>query len=79
MKIVELKPSNNVSKTLRTIADQLDSGQIDHGETGATLIIGSEVFHMGTHDDGDATVNAVFNMNIGLAKLTTAVLGFDPD
>lgn len=79
MNVFEIKPSNSIPDTLRNIADRVETGEIIQGGTGATLIINSEVFHMGTHDDCDAAVNAVFNMNVGLQKITSAALGFNED
>ena len=76
-KIVSIKPSNNIPETLRTIANQIESGEIVTGDAGLTLITGIEAFHLGTHDDAQAASDAIFNMNIGISKLTARALGID--
>lgn len=60
---------------LRAIADQIESGQIDCDRV--TLVIGSEVFHLGT-DDAHAAQAAVFDLNVGLHKMMLGAHGVLP-
>lgn len=73
-KIVSIKPSNNVISGLRALADQIESGEIEVGNFGLTVVTGGDVFHLGTHDDDQAASNAVFSMNLGILKLTQMAL-----
>ena len=72
-KIIHLPQATSVSDALRNIADQYDAGE--YGDDPATLVIGREVFHIGTRGDDKAAVNAVFDLQIGIHKLMAAVLG----
>lgn len=66
-KVIQLRPSRDIPETLRIIADQIDNGEID-GEN-ATLIIGEDVFQLGSPNDDAAAEQAIFNMTYGKAKL----------
>lgn len=71
-KITEIKPCVNAQETLRRIAKLMDSGKINCSSV--TIIAGQDVFQCGEFNDDDAVVNAVYNMNFGIAKLMKAEL-----
>lgn len=73
MSITNIKENMNVAKTLRGIADDIDVGELQVDN--ATLIMGTEVYHMGTVSDQTAVMEAVWNMNFGITKLMAAALG----
>ena len=62
----------NVPLGLREIADQYEAGA--YGADPVTLVIGREVFHLGTRGDEAAAVNAVFDLQLGIHKLMRAAL-----
>lgn len=69
--IIEMFPSSNIADTLRDIADKIDSDELEFENI--TLIGGTEVFQIGDVNDEDAAENAIFNMNVGIHKLMTAI------
>lgn len=72
-KIIHIQPASaSVPDALRNIADQYESG--DYGDDPATIVIGREVFHIGTRGDDKAAVNAVFDLQLGIHKLMAAAL-----
>lgn len=76
MKIIPIKENVNASKVLRNIADDIESGRL---EDEVTIIVGCEVFHAGCHCDKQAAVNAVYNMNFGIAKIMNAAVNGDEE
>ena len=73
-KLIHLQPASaSVPEALRNIADQYEAGE--YGDDPATIVIGREVFHIGTRGDDKAAVNAVFDLQIGIHKLMAAALG----
>ena len=73
-KLIHLQPSSaSVPDGLRNIADQYEAG--DYGDEPATIVIGREVFHIGTRGDDKAAVNAVFDLQLGIHKLMAAAIG----
>ena len=67
MNIIKLFPNQSISEGLRNIADDIDAGNLP--DDGCTLIIGTEVFHLGSVSDEQAGADAVFNMTLGIHKL----------
>ena len=65
--VSQIKASANAPTALRNIADQIESGEL--GDTEATVVVGSDVFHVGCVDSGEAAGNAVWNMTYGIHKL----------
>ena len=65
--VINIKPSSNVAEALRTIADEIDEGV--YPDDGCTLIIGTDVFHLGGVDDKRAVCDAIVDMNFGIHKL----------
>ena len=73
-KIIQLNPEGlNPALGLRNIADQYEAGEFGRN-TPVTLVIGREVFHLGTHGDTEAALQAVFDMNFGIHKMMNAAL-----
>lgn len=54
-KIIHIQPSLSIPAALRNIADQYEAG--DYGDEPATIIIGREVFHIGTRGNDKAAAN----------------------
>ncbi|MEE9459634.1 MAG: hypothetical protein V3V84_07725 [Candidatus Bathyarchaeia archaeon] len=71
MEIVSIIPSINIADTLRRIAEDIDDGDISADN--CTLIIGTEVYHLGPVCDDVAARDAVFNMTMGIHKLMTPI------
>jgi len=72
-KLIHLQPASAyVPDALRNIADQYEAG--DYGDDPATIVIGREVFHIGTRGDDKAAANAVFDLQLGIHKLMAAAL-----
>ena len=65
--VVNLRPNINMACALMNIAEEIQNGNIAESE--CTLIIGTDVYHLGCIDDREAAVNAVFNMTYGIQKL----------
>lgn len=70
--VVRLSPPGP-TEGLRNIADQIDRGEIPCDRV--TLVIGSELYHLGTQDDREAAQAAVFDLNTGLSKMMLAAHG----
>ena len=73
--VIELFKRVSVQDALRAIADGIDAGEFDGSE--CTLILGYDVFHIGTDKDDQAAANAVFDMQYGIHKLMAATLESD--
>lgn len=72
-KIIHIQPQTaSVPDALRNIAEQYEAG--DYGEEPATIVIGREVFHIGTRGNDKAAANAVFDMQLGIHKLMAAAI-----
>lgn len=69
--VFPIKACADVVATLRRIADDIESGDIE--VDGVTIIAGSRIYHCGQVDDGRAAVNAVFDMTVGLALMMRPV------
>lgn len=65
--VTPIKANINIAKVLRSIADQIESGEIpcDH----VTIIAGFEVYCAGPLDDCRAAESAIFDMTFGIHKL----------
>lgn len=74
MNLVPLRPSNDVVATLRRIADQIEAGEFAQAQH-ATLVYGSEIFHMGTPNDQQAATNTLWDLEVARTKLMTRALG----
>ena len=70
--VVQIKGCLDAARALRNIADQIESGELPNE---ATVVCGTEVFHAGQVDDARAATDAVFNLNFGIQKLMSGVLG----
>lgn len=72
LKVVTLNETNfrDIAKTMRIIADGIESGEFGIAHTAAIVITGSEVsvFHLGAGDVSDA----VFALHVGAHKLVGA-------
>lgn len=68
--VTMIKSSMDVAATLRSIADNIDSGE--YSSDSCTIILGSDVFHAGCVSDQQAASDAVFNMTFGIHKLMKA-------
>jgi len=77
MKVLQIKPCANVSLGLRNIADQIDNNGIEQND--CTVIIGSEIFHLGVVSDEEAATQAIFNMTFGIHKLMNAAVTLSED
>lgn len=77
MNVSQLKPCTNAQLALRNIAKQMDSGEIEDEEV--TIIVGTEVFHVGCWDDSRAAEGAIFNMTMGIHKLMQPVIDYATD
>ncbi len=69
--VIQLKPSVDTPNALRSIADQIESGEIQESE--CTLIIGRDVYHLGVKEDYIAFDNSVINMTYGIHKLMNSL------
>lgn len=67
MTVLQIKPCANVALALRNIADRVDAGEYD--EQNCTLVIGTDIFQIGTFDDDSAAILAVWNLNYAIHKL----------
>jgi len=65
--ITTLKPLTNIPDSLRSIADEIESGLYDADS--CTLILGVDIFHLGTFHDDDAGVKSIWDMTYGIHKL----------
>ncbi len=72
-KLIHLqRATDSVPDALRNIADQYEAG--DYGDDPATIVIGREVFHIGTRSNEMAAANAVFDLQLGIHKLMAAAI-----
>jgi hypothetical protein len=69
IKLLKSQGKDNVAQWLRHIADQYEAGEIDGN---CTLVVGMEVFHLGSVN---AAQDAVWNLEFGKAKLISSALG----
>jgi len=67
MEVVKLFRDQSVSDGLKNIANYVDSGELP--DESCTLIIGTEVIHLGCVSDEQAATDAIFNMTLGIHKL----------
>lgn len=68
-----IKASINVPASLRLIADQIESGELNVPGDVGTLILNAEVFHIGRHiSDERAAMQAVWDCTFAIAKLMRA-------
>jgi len=65
--IFHINSNWSAPEALRNIADAIEQGEYEDNE--ATVIIGTDVFHVGQSDDAKAAENAVWNMTFGIHKL----------
>lgn len=70
--VVQLFPTADAPTVLRSIASGIENGE--YPETDCTVILGSRIFHAGTVDDGEAAMEAVWNMTYGIHKLMFTAL-----
>ena len=72
--VIKLRPSTDIPDSLRAIADQIESGEVVADNMTLCLAGNSvEVWHIGNTSDEDVGMQAVFNMTMGLSKVTVAV------
>lgn len=67
---IPIKGCMAIAETLRNIADDMPEDITD-----ATLIMGGEVYHLGTVDNAISAQEAIWNMTFGIHKLMTAGQG----
>ena len=65
--VIQLNPYQNIPEALRDIAEAYENKEYE-GED-CTLIIGTDVFHLGPVSPSQAAVNAIWNMTFGIHKL----------
>lgn len=70
--VTPLIPRNHAPTALRNIADGMEDGDIPAVEV--TVIVGSDVYHLGATSDDRAAESAVFNMTMGIHKLMHPVI-----
>jgi hypothetical protein len=70
--VVKLHPSTDIPQGLRNIAASIERGEVD-GES-CTIIIGLNVYNLGSADDGKAAANAIFDMTYGVQRLMQPVV-----
>ena len=76
MKVVSMERIYDIPEELRSIADQIESGEIEGDD--CTVVIDREVFHLSSQSPELSVCQAVFNMSLGINKLTSAGL-YDVD
>ena len=71
MKVVEpIKASMHVPTALRHIADQIDRGDLEVPGDVGTLILNSEIFHIGKHiADDRAAMQAAWDCRWGIEQI----------
>jgi len=67
MSVVNLFPNLDVFEGLKNIADLAKAGEFP-ADT-CTIILGTDVFHLGCASDSQAATDAIFNMTLGIHKL----------
>ena len=71
--ITHLRPAvTDIPTTLRYIAEEYAAGQ--SGTEAITMVIGLEVFHLGTMSDEHAACHTVFDLEYAKAKIIQAAL-----
>jgi len=70
--VIELFRKGSVVDGLREIADRIENQEIE--DDNCTLIIGTDVYHLGEYDDSRAAVDAVFNMTLGIHTMMQPVI-----
>ena len=70
--IVKLHPNTDIPQGLRNIADSIEMDDV--GAEGCTVVIGLNVYHLGTHNDTQAASDAVFNMTYGIHRLMSPII-----
>jgi len=75
LKVVPLRPLQDIPNGLRNIADKIEAAIQDGSKVQClTLICGEEIFHLGTIDDAQAAANAIFDMTLGIHKMMSGAL-----
>jgi hypothetical protein len=69
IKLLKSQGKDDVAQGLRNIADLYEAGEL---EGNCTLVVGLDVFHLGSVN---AAQDAVWNLEFGKAKLINAALG----
>jgi hypothetical protein len=75
--VVYLNENICIHEALRDIADNIERGDISvHSLTMCTTGVGAgvDVYHLGSTTEAEAGVKAVFDMTIGLAKITSMIM-----
>ena len=73
--VIYLNPNMCIHEALRDIADDIQSGDISvHSLTICATGADVDVYHLGSTSKSDAVVQAVFDMTMGLAKITGMVM-----
>ena len=70
--VVNIKPNLNIPQGLRNIADAIDSGEIEATE--CTIVMGTEIFHLGCFSDENAAVNTIFDLTLGIQLMMKPVV-----
>ncbi len=65
--VIPIKPSMDISKTLRDIADDIESGVINPNTL--TVIAVPYIYQLGVFSDEDAVSEAVFSCNYAIHKI----------
>lgn len=66
--VVMLRELVGVPAGLRNIADAIERGDYDYS-VDCTVILGTNIHHLGEHDDARAVVNAVWDLTYAIGKL----------
>lgn len=66
MSVVQIKPCTNIPLALRNIADGYEAGEF---EGDCTVVIGTDLFHLGAFTDDKAVRDAVWNLTYAIHKL----------
>ena len=72
--VIQLFPLMDIANGLRAIADNIDDSECES----CTVVLGTEVYHLGTIDDITAASNAIWDMTYGIHKLMSAALEQEP-
>lgn len=65
--VIKLFPVLDMPHCLREMADAIEAGEINAKY--CTVLIGGEVYHMGTLSDEQATLEAIFSMTAGVQRV----------
>lgn len=74
-KVVALHPCADIVTGLRNIIDGIERGDYEMGGATCTIVMGTNVFHLGDIRNDIGVTNAVWNLNMGLHKLMLAANG----